>query len=136
MRIKFFKRKIPTDLEILDAIYEECYERFASFDKKNPDRKTKIYVPFDLDKIADQLNVDGDIVFGRLYYHLNKKYGYRNPNGSTVSVYNTIPGDGHSINMPLTAAILADLRKENKKFWIATGIAILSLIISIVAYFS
>lgn len=128
------KKKIPTDLEILEEIYNQTYDRFASFDKENPDRKTKIFVPFDLEGIADKLNVDGDIIFGRLYYHLNKKYGYRKKNNTTVSIYATIGGDGHSINLPLVASVLADLRSENKKFRIATGIAVLSLIISIIAY--
>lgn len=134
--MKIFKRKIPTDLEILDAIYEQCYERFASFDKKKPDRKTKIFVPFDLEDIADQLKVDGDIIHGRLYYHLNKKFGYNDQNGSKVLVYTWVDDDGHSVNIPLVASILAGLRRENNKFIIATGIAILSLIISVIAFFS
>lgn len=131
-----FRRKIPTDLEILETIYDECYDRFASFDKNNPDRSAKIFVPFDLKGIANKLNVDGDIIFGRLYYHLNKKYGYRKDNNSTVSVYATIGGDGHSINMPLAASIIASLRQEKNKFWIATTIAVASLIISIISFFS
>jgi len=130
------KKKIPTDLEILEEIYEQTYDQFASYDKENPNRKTKIFVPFDLEGVADNLNVDADIIFGRLYYHLNKKYGYRKNNNTTVSIYTTIKDDGHSVNLPLVASVLSDLRNENKKFRIATGIAIISLIISIIAYFT
>src|SRR5690554_1535702 len=130
------KMKIPTDLKILELIYEASYDRFASYDKDNPDKSAKIFVPFDLEEIAVKLNVDGDIIFGRLYYHLNKKYGYRNPNGSTVSVYTTIQNDGHSINMPLVASIIAGLRQEKNKFWIATTISVVALIISIISFFS
>ena len=136
MKLNILKKKIPTDLEILELIYEESYERFASFDKDNPDRSAKIFVPFDLEGIAEKLNVDGDIIFGRLYYHLNKKYGYRKKNKTTVSVYATVGGDGHSINMPLTASIIASLREEKNKFWIATSIAVVSLIVSIISFFS
>lgn len=131
-----FKKKIPTDLEILDAIYEQCSERFAAFDKDSPDRKSKIFVPFDLEGIADQLNVDGDIIYGRLHYHLNKKFGYENQNGTKVLVYTWIDDDGHCVNLPLVASILASLRQESNKFWIATSIAVVSLIISIISYFN
>jgi hypothetical protein len=77
--MKLLKQKtphIPTDLEILDAIYERYYQTFASFIKGESDRSVKIYVPIDLKAIAAALNVDGDLVFGRPYYHLESKYGY------------------------------------------------------------
>lgn len=104
-------KNIPTDLEILNEIYEQYYDDFASFSKENPQRNAKIFVPIDIDSIAKTLNVEGDIIFGRLYYHLNKKYGYENKNGSKVSVYAYISEDGNSVNMPLVASILAGLRK-------------------------
>jgi hypothetical protein len=136
MQFRIFKKNIPTDLEILDAIYEQCYERFAAYDKSAPDRKSKIFVPFDLEGIAAQLNVDGDIIYGRLYYHLNEKFGYDNKRGTRVLVYVWIGDDGHSVNLPLVASILASLRQEKSKFWIATSIAVVSLIISIISFFS
>lgn len=126
-------KKIPTDLEILNEIYEQYYDDFAAYSKENPQRETKIFVPIDIEEIAESLDVDGDIIFGRLYYHLNKKYGYKNDNGSKVSIYATIQGDGHSVNLPLVASVLADLRKQNKKFKIATSIAVFSLIVSAIS---
>ena len=69
--------KIPTDLEVLNAIYSRYYHEFASFRKEAADaRNAKVYVPIDVDKIASDLSVDGDIVFGRLYCHFNNKYSY------------------------------------------------------------
>ena len=76
--------KIPTDRQILDAIYNEYYSTFTEYSKKEADRSAKIYVPIDCGKIARKLGVDGDIVFGRLYYHLEKKYGYKLANGALV----------------------------------------------------
>lgn len=69
-------RRVPTDLEILNVIYEQYYDEFSSYDKNSPTRSSKIYVPIDIGAIARRLH-DGDIVFGRLYYHLEKKYGYQ-----------------------------------------------------------
>ena len=60
---------LPTDLQILDAIYEKYYETFTAYLRIAPDRTAKIYVPVDIACIARQLGVDPDIVFGRLYYH-------------------------------------------------------------------
>ena len=51
-------RPLPTDLEILNAIYDRHYDAFASFTKGESDRSAKIYVPVDLDGIADDLGVD------------------------------------------------------------------------------
>ncbi len=67
--------RIPTDIQILDAIYERYYSTFAAFAKSAGDRSSKIYVPIDIKTIAYTLRVDGDIVFERLYYHLENKYG-------------------------------------------------------------
>ena len=81
------KKNTPTDKQILEVIYNKYYDNFSLFSKDNSLRETKIYVPIDLEKIANELKVDNDIIFGRLYYHLNKKYGYINENGSKVHFF-------------------------------------------------
>lgn len=129
---KFKRKKIPTDLQILDEIYEQYYDLFESFSENHSQRSSKIYVPIDVELLAKKFNVDGDIIFGRLYYHLNKKHGYKKDDGSSVYLFARVAGkDKHCVNFPLVASVLIDLRRDNKKFWIATGIAIVSLIISI-----
>jgi hypothetical protein len=147
-------RKTPTDLEILDLIYNDYYRTYLNFNKDNPQRETKIYVPIDIDKIANTLNVDNDIIFGRLYYHLNYKYSYKK-DGVTVPFFqdvilgaNKAPGkittivkkEIHAINFPYMASVLATLRDEDRKFrtatWIAAisaGISLVSILISIIA---
>ena len=125
---------LPTDLEILNLIYDQYYDQFVDFSKDNPTRSAKIYVPIDIDKIASEFSVDGDIIFGRFYYHLNKKFGYKNDDESLVPFFSKSVGDDkHCVNFPLLASVLSDLRKENRKFWTATSIAIISLIVSIVS---
>ena len=80
-------KRPPTDLEILKEIYNRHYDAFAAYSTEVPNRATKIYVPIDLDGIGDKLGVDADIVFGRLYYHLNHKYGYRKDDGLKVNLF-------------------------------------------------
>jgi hypothetical protein len=126
--------KAPTDLDLLNYIYENYYATFASYSKEDPGRKTKIYVPIDSAKIARHYGVDSDIVFGRLYYHLEKKYGYKQSDGVNVHFFALRVGDDiKCINFPLLASVVAGLRQEYRKFWLATGISIGALVISAIS---
>lgn len=127
-------KKTPTDLEILNTIYNRYYNEFTKYSEMEKTRDTKIYVPIDCAEIAKQLGVDGDIVFGRLYYHLENKYGYAQDDGSKVHFFALVAGkDRHCVNFPYLASVLATLREENRKFRIATSTAVLALIISLVS---
>src|SRR5690606_11462095 len=112
--------KIPTDREILDDIYTRYYNEFKSFNKDgNNSRLSKVYVPIDVDAIAAKFGVDGDVIFGRLYYYFNNKYGYTNSNGSKVPFFQLELGptgkkDRHCVNFPLMASVLAGLIDESK----------------------
>jgi len=127
-------RKIPTDLQVLQEIYDRYYHRFAAFSKDSPDRSTKVFVPVDLTELASHFKVDVDIIFGRLYYHLEKKFGYSQPDGSKVSLFTPRAGaDSNCVNFPLLASVLAGLREERGKHLWAVWFAIASLVISIVS---
>ena len=124
-------KKLPTDLEILDAIYERYYDTFASFSKGEPSRSTKIFIPIDIDSISKDMSVDADIVFGRLYYHLEQKYGYKHPGGSKVSFFTLKAGKNiNCVNFPYMASVLAKLRDESKRQKTATKIAVISLCVA------
>jgi len=126
--------RVPTDLGILEKIYDRYYPMFAEFSKDTAARKSKIYVPVDIEGIARELRVDGDIVFGRLYYHLEEKYGYTRPGGERVHFFALeVGGDRHCVNFPLMASVLAGLQEEDRKFQLATWIAVISLLISVAA---
>ena len=56
------KRRNPTDIQILETIYNKYYDKFKDFDEKTKDRETKVYIPIDLKSVAEDLKVDGDIV--------------------------------------------------------------------------
>lgn len=125
---------IPTDLEILNTIYRLYYSDFIDFKRDNGARSSKTYVPIDCKKIAGELKVDADIIFGRLYYHLEKQYGYKRSDGSNVHFFALKVGDDPKcVNFTLMTSVLAGLRQERKKFWVGTVIAVLALIISAVS---
>ncbi|MEZ1316906.1 hypothetical protein QIW53_12850 [Pseudomonas fluorescens] len=127
--------KTPSDLKVLDIIYKRYYEEFANHslekDVQNG-RRTKIFVPVDCKMIAKELNVDSDIVFGRLHYHMQHKYGYTNEDGSKVAFYTPIAGEEQRcVNFPLLASVLAGLQQENSKFLWATMMSGIALAVSI-----
>ena len=127
-------RILPTDLKILNAIYNQYYDKFKSFSKNDSDRSSKIFIPIDITLVAKELEVDVDIIFGRLYYHLEQKYGYKRSDDTKVSFFTLQAGaDKNCINFPYMASVLANLREREKKYSIATSITILSLIIAILS---
>lgn len=149
-------RNTPTDLEILDHIYETYYQDYMNFLPEKPNRVARILVPLDLQKIATHFNIDINILFGRFYYDMNHKYNYKDSGGVPVKLFQsevrgslphhteknkTVPHkDVDCIQFLYLASILADLRDENRKYnranlisWISATAAIISLVISIVA---
>jgi hypothetical protein len=134
---------LPTDLEILNAIYERYYVDFRDFEKqKPPPRRAKIYVPVDCEEIARQLRVDGDIVFGRLYYHMDQKYSYRQADGhARVSFFTRDLEPGRDvINFPLMSSVLAGLRadqgRHDRNTWLSVSAIIVAFIAALISMFA
>lgn len=131
--------KLPTDLQILNAIYERYYEEYSRYDMEHPQRNTKLLVPIDIAQIASDLKVDDDIVFGRLYYHLEQKYGYEKDNGKSKVAFfrKDLTKDGnteqHVVNFPLLASVLAELRYEHRQYQIATILSVVALVLAAIS---
>jgi hypothetical protein len=124
----------PTDLQILEEIYRRYYNVFVEYSKKTPNRATKVYVPIDIKELAEHFGIDGDIVFGRLYYHLEPKYGFTKKDNSNVHFFTLKAGeDTHAVQFPLLAAVIAELREDKKKHLIATLLSIAALIVSAIS---
>ncbi len=125
-------KNVPNDLKILSTIYIRYYDTFKSFSVENKTRETKIYVPIDLMAIAKELDIDVDIIYGRLYYYLNNKYSYKQSDGSRVDLFALLVGkDTSAINFPYLASILAELQDKEFKYRMTTIVAILALVIAI-----
>ncbi|KPX20435.1 hypothetical protein ALO71_200049 [Pseudomonas amygdali pv. dendropanacis] len=133
--------KLPTDLQVLDAIYNHYYEEFSNYQKGEENgRQSKVYLPIDCKLIATQLGVDSDIIFGRLYNHLNKLHSYENEDKSKVLLFALKVGaDYKCVHFPMLSSVLAGLQADYSKFkttvWlssIAIVVSLTSLAISIV----
>jgi len=124
----------PTDLQILQEIYRRYYSVFTEYSQECPGRSTKVYVPIDIIEIAKHFKIDGDVIFGRLYYQLQTKYGFVQEDNCKVPFFSQeIGGDRHAIHFPLLASVLAELREERKKHWVATWLSMAALIVSAIS---
>lgn len=126
--------RLPTDRNLLEEIYCRYYKEFVQFGERNSTRQTKVMVPIDIRAIAQHFGVDEDIVFGRLYYHLEWKYGYKRDDSSKVAFF-TLGGENerHCVNFALLSSVLAGLQEERRKDLWAIGLSIAALSISILS---
>ncbi len=127
-----FNSKYPTDLNILTFIYEHYYDEFCRYDEDGTIRSGKIYVPISCQKVADHFGVNGDIIFGRLYYHLANKYKYQQEQNVTVKIFEfKIESDLKCIHFPYLASVVSDLQQKNKRFKQTLWASVIAVIISI-----
>jgi hypothetical protein len=128
-------KKIPTDLNILNQIYNDYHETFISFDREFPKNKNKYYLQIDLPRIGRELKVDPDIVYGRLL-NLDGKYGFLYNATSRINLF-MINGnkdiEANSVNFPLVETILAELKDRERKYYWSFAFALASLVISLIA---
>lgn len=129
---------IPSDLKVLSTIYKMYQKDFLSWKTGGENsRETKVWVPIDCRAIAQTLKVDPDIIFGRLYFHMQEKYSYTRRDGSNVGFYELQVGrEKKAINFPLMTSVLAGMQEENRKhnwtLWLST-IAIVISVAGVVA---
>lgn len=125
---------IPTDERMLAEIYRRYLRTFSDFSDENRTRAAKIWVPIDIEALARRFRSDPDLIFGRLYYHMNEKYGSSTGEGDRVNFFNIRLGqDRHCVNFPLLTSVLSDLQDDKKRFIVSTRLAGLSLIVSSVS---
>jgi hypothetical protein len=92
------------------------------------------YVPIDLIKVASRLNCKSELLFGRLYYHLDQKYRYKKDSGSSVPLFDLeIGSKRHAIHFSYLAAILAGLENEHHRQAWSLRISIIALVLSVIA---
>lgn len=111
-------------------MYEAAYPGEANGGKGINDP----YVPVDLWAVAAKLNTKPELLFGRLYYHLDTKHRYKQSSGAWVGLFLlNIENKGHSVHFPYLSAILAGHDQEyRKQFW-TVAFSILALVLSMMS---
>jgi len=127
---------LPTDRILLRAIYTRHLPDYLSYTEENQTRSSKIFVPLDLEGLSKDLGIDPDILFGRLYYHLNGAHSQVGANADRSEFFSPrIGADRHCINFPMLTSVLADLQDRHRQFLTANMIASFSLVISLISVF-
>lgn len=89
-------KRPPPDRELRKLIDESYYDDFSALDEDSGSRARKLYVPIDCVTLTEELGVDEDIVFGKRYDNLDKKYGYTQDDGARVHLFTTRLGSDRS----------------------------------------
>ena len=130
-------RKHVTDLQILDTIHKKYFSTYKAILNRKIKSPNKIYLPIDCAEIGKQLGVDGQIIFGRLYYHLDQIHRYQQEEGAMVHLFAFKVGDEyHCINYPYLDGVLAGYKEEKNRYEKSFWISISALLISFLALLS
>ncbi|MAO63698.1 MAG: hypothetical protein CL666_01730 [Balneola sp.] len=127
--------KIPTDFEIMEEIHDRYYDTFRKYATEEPDRIARIRVPIKINEVAEAIGVEQDMIFGRVFYHFNKKYSYKDEKGDITTFFITDKFEGLSVNFALVASTLAEMKQEKQKadqYLIVSGTAIALSIFAII----
>ncbi len=128
---------LPSDLDILNAIYEHYFPKFVESNNKfsdDDDRVAGAFMQIDVAEIANQLDADPNIVFGRLYYYLEKKYGNKDEHLSLFAL--KVGGRPHCVNMLYLTSIVSELRREYGRYWWTMAFTAISVAISAISLVS
>jgi hypothetical protein len=124
----------PSDFDLLKVIYEDYRDEFTT----RSGSSTNPFVAIDLAMIAAQLRTTDQMVFGRLYHHLDPRYAHE-PDpaiGRTArkSFFTPVAGDlTNAINFPMLEAVVGGLWQERRRDLWVSATAIVSIAISLAA---
>lgn len=134
----WFKEKIPTDLQILKEIYKNHEHEFCTYLEDGTKTNGNIYIPIDIIKVAKKFKTTNNVIFGRLYYGMNHKYGYEKiENGSKVQipVFAPVCGDiKNAINLPMLISVLAGLQEQLTLFAKTLIVSIVGVLIALASF--
>ena len=124
--------KLPTDRRVLECIFE-MYESSYPGPKAATGRgENDPYVAIDIPAVAAKLDCNPELLFGRLYYHLDHKHRYKQDNGSIVPLfYLEVGGKRHAVQFPYLASVLATFNQDHNRFLVSLVVSIAALVLSV-----
>lgn len=125
-------RTLPTDRKILECIYEMYQSAYPGNVSDDARGENDPYLPIQVSEVAARLGCVPEMLFGRLYYHLDEKYRYEQDGGTKVHLFSIQVGSKrHCVNFPYLAAVLAEKDEEHtRQFW-STVLSIVALVLSV-----
>jgi hypothetical protein len=124
--------KLPTDRFVLECIFEMYESSYPGPRLSSGAGENDPYVAIDIQAVAKKLGCDPELLFGRLYYHLDQKYRYKQDGGAIVALFHLRVGEKlHAIQFPYLASILAGLNQDFRRQAIAFAVSFAALGMSI-----
>jgi hypothetical protein len=124
--------KLWTDRYVLQCIFDMYGSSYPGAKTASGSRENDPYVSIDIAAIARKLDCNPELLFGRLYYHLDRKYRYKQEDGALVALFHIQVGDKrHAVQFPYLASILAGLNQEFRRQWVPLGVSLFSLGVSL-----
>ena len=123
----------PSDFRIIEQIYDDYIDEFEQTADSTAEGGEKVYVEIDIVALAEKLKVNKHVLFGRLYYHLDKKHRYKDEEtGAWTHLFARVLADKrHCIHFPYLSALVAEQQRDMRRFliplfasWIVASIAL------------
>ncbi len=125
-------KRLPTDRQILKCIFEMYESEYPGIPVGSTRGENDPHLPIDVRAVAKRLGCNAELLFGRLYYHLDHRYRYKQDSGSLVPLFSLQAGTKrHTINFPYLVAVLAEHQQEYRNRLWSLGISIVAIVLSV-----
>ena len=126
--------RLPTDRQVLKCIFRMYQAQYPGLSDPGGRGANDPYLSIDLRAVAKRLRCQPELVFGRLYYHLDAKYRYKQDNGAHVKLFDlNHQHRGHAVHFPYLASILAGMEQEHRRTLWSLALSIAALIVSAIS---
>jgi hypothetical protein len=125
-------KRLPTDRDVLRCIYSMYGSSYPGTKPGQVRGENDPYVPIDVRAVASHLETQPELLFGRLYYHLDAKHRYQQEGGASVHLFLlNVQDKGHSVHFPYLSDILAGHEYEHRKLFWSMVFSVSALLISL-----